>query len=77
MTAAISRRHSGQRERRRGAAGRAIAVSQIVLACGSGGQTNKVRQALRREDVRRRVAEAEAVLREHGNGTAGQKEPKK
>ena len=43
----------------------------------TGGQTNKVRQALRQEDVRRRVAEAEAVLREHRGGTAGQKEPKK
>lgn len=37
----------------------------------TGGQTNKVRQALRQEDVRRRVAEAEAVLREHRGGTAG------
>ncbi|MFY9341709.1 MAG: hypothetical protein WAT39_04425 [Planctomycetota bacterium] len=32
----------------------------------TGAQLNRVRQALRQEDVRRRVAEAEAVLREHG-----------
>lgn len=37
----------------------------------TGGQTNQVRKALRQEDVRRRVAEAEAVLREHGGGAAG------
>lgn len=43
----------------------------------TGGQTNQVRQALRQEDVRRRVAEAEAVLREHGGGAAGAKAPKK
>ncbi len=35
-------------------------------------QRNRVLQALRQEDVRRRVAEAEAVLREHGRGDARQ-----
>ena len=43
----------------------------------TGGQTNQVRKALRQEDVRRRVAEAEAVLREHGGGAAGSQAPKK
>lgn len=38
----------------------------------TGAQQNRVRQALRQEDVRRRVAEAEAVLREHGGGEARQ-----
>lgn len=34
----------------------------------TGAQRNRVLQALRAEDVRRRIAEAEAVLREHGGG---------
>ena len=33
----------------------------------TGAQQNRVRQALRHEDVRRKVAEAEAVLRAHGS----------
>lgn len=35
-------------------------------------QQNKIREALRQEDVRRRVAEAKAVLREFGAGEDGQ-----
>lgn len=34
-------------------------------------QWNRVRDALRQDDVRRRVAEAEAVLREHASGSKG------
>jgi sialate O-acetylesterase len=41
----------------------------------SGAQQNRVRQALKREDVRRKVAEAEAVLRELGDAGVG--EPRK
>lgn len=39
----------------------------------TGAQRKAVLQALRAEDVRRRVAEAQAVLREHGGGEAARK----
>ena len=43
----------------------------------TGAQRNRVLQALRQEDVRRRVAEAEAVLREHGGRGEAQQPGKK
>jgi hypothetical protein len=43
----------------------------------TGAQRNRVLQALRQEDVRRRVAEAEAVLREHGGGGEARQPGKK
>jgi sialate O-acetylesterase len=43
----------------------------------TGAQRNRVLQALRQDDVRRRLAEAEAVLREHGGGRPAPQPDKK